>query len=188
MENQSDMTQSSDDRKVPAFFNPINIGRDFREVSVDHLQVESQSIQTRWFHGQHDADLFIWLNEKGHIIKQQVSFCGQIVEWNCIDGLKTGVVIEEEVEDKRNASEVIRFDPLPHSASIRIAVDVLQNIAALEGHVRSALIQNLRKPPPMSSLVSSLFPPKAHSTATAAPESRHHSIWGRLQAWWRKPK
>lgn len=131
---------------TPSFFEPSRAGKSLKEVGVDYLKVESKNITSRWFHSNHDVDLFLWLDEYSQVIKQQVSFCGQIVEWNVLDGLKTGVVIEEEVasgeENKIDQSEMIQFDPRPQKQAITLAVEVIQNIETIEDLIRSHLLTN----------------------------------------------
>lgn len=132
----------------PTFFEPAQAGRSLKEVGIDYLKVESKNITSRWFHSAHDVDLFLWLDEHSQVIKQQVSFCGQIVEWNILDGLKTGVVIEEEIVgdvgdlNKVDQSEMIRFDDRPQKQAIRLAIEVIQNIEPLEELVRRHLLSN----------------------------------------------
>lgn len=130
----------------PLFFEPAQAGRSLKEVGVDYIQVENHNITSRWFHSAHDIDLFIWMDKNQKVIKQQISFCGQIVEWNMLDGLKTGVVIEEELgesnEKKVDSSEIIRFDQNPQKESIRMAVEVIRHIDTLEEVDRSLLLSN----------------------------------------------
>ncbi len=100
--------------KVPPFFNPQRIGGSLREIDVSLIQTENEKVLSRWFHGPDEADLFIWTDERNNVIKQQVTFCGQIVEWNVLDGIRTGVVIEQEYENaSMAASETIQFDGPP---------------------------------------------------------------------------
>jgi hypothetical protein len=135
----------NNEKSLPIYFEAAQAGKSLKEVGVDYIQVESQNITSRWFHSAHDVDLFIWLDEKKNVIKQQISFCGQIVEWNILDGLKTGVVVEEEVEfdsDKVDSSEIIRFDLSPQRESIRLAIEVINHIESLEDIFRKDLLSN----------------------------------------------
>lgn len=140
------MTKS--ERTTPIYFEPSHAGKNLKEVGVDYLQVEDQNIISRWYHGAHDVDLFVWIDQQKNVIKQQISFCGQIVEWNILDGLKTGVVIEEELEatsEKPNSSEIIRFDHKPQNESIRMAVEVIKHIDAMDDVFRQSLLRNFGK-------------------------------------------
>lgn len=131
-------------------FEPAQAGRSLKEVGTDYLNVEERNITSRWFHSQHDVDLFLWLDENNQVIKQQVSFCGQIVEWNVIEGVRTGLVIEEEAQgfdeadnSKMGASEIIRFDTKPQSSAIQIAIEVIRHVEHMEQELRQMLLTNL---------------------------------------------
>lgn len=131
----------------PRFFNPEKIGESLKEVSSDLLQTEAQNIIGRWFHSADEIDLFIWMDESKKIVKQQLSFFGQVVEWNIIEGTKTGVVIEEEervdeVGARVKASEVIRFDDRPQVQPLGLAMDVIQNTKALSFEEQQEVIGN----------------------------------------------
>ncbi len=127
----------------PAFlFNPADIAKGLKEVAVDIIQTEHQEVVSRWFHSNRDADLFIWLDESGRIIKQQFSFNGQVVEWNVVEGVRTGYVYEDERGKKPGdmSSEIIRFDSAPQKASIAQAIDILNEMKQLPLNERQTLI------------------------------------------------
>jgi len=134
-------------RSIPSFFDPKAVGQELKEVAVDYLEVDTQKVTSRWFHGNHDADLFVWSDEKSNVIKQQISFCGNVVEWNVLDGLKTGVVVEEEMGGhQQKASEKILFDLKPQKASVKIALEMLKYICEIDEVKKQKLIQNLVDP------------------------------------------
>lgn len=141
------MSKDSLMSETPIYFEPAQAGKSLREVGVDFLDVENQKITSRWFRSGRDVDLFIWLDAQKKVIKQQMSFCGQIVEWNILDGLKTGVVIEEESldesdEGQKNSSEVIRFDQKPQPQAIRMALEVIQNMEPINQSEKDDLLLN----------------------------------------------
>ena len=119
------------------FFNGKTVGRGLKEVAVDLIKTENEDLVSRWYHGTTGADLFTWADRRNNIIKQQLNFNGQVVEWNCLEGIKTGVVIEQDMENEPKndtkkksgkeeiqvkASETIKFDPKPQSDSIGLAL------------------------------------------------------------------
>jgi hypothetical protein len=135
-------------RSIPPFFNPQKIGGELREVDVSLIQTEDERVVSRWFHGAHDADLFIWADERNNVIKQQVAFCGQIVEWNVLDGIRTGVVVEQEFsEGQMNSSETIYFDSKPQESAINIALDLIKHINSLDEKTREELLHQLKHRP-----------------------------------------
>lgn len=133
--------------EYPIYFEPARAGRNLREVGVDVLNIENQKIMSRWFQSGSDVDLFIWMDDQKRVIKQQMSFCGQIIEWNIVDGLKTGVIVEQETSETDKAgdpisSEVIRFDSGPQAQAIRMALEVLQNFDPEDAIERDGLLTN----------------------------------------------
>jgi hypothetical protein len=134
------------ERAVPMHFDAEMIGRSLREVAVDVIETEGSSILTRWFHSTNDVDLLIWSDEDKNVIKHQISFFGQVVEWNIFEGVKTGVIVEEDVvreDDESETSELIRFDVMPQGMAIRQAVHVLENVPDLNAQDRARLRDNL---------------------------------------------
>lgn len=141
------MSWTSDDNQTPLFFDPEEIGRSLEEVSVDIIKTETQKITSRWLHSAKEADLFIWFDERQNIIKQQMSFCGQVVEWNILEGTKTGVILEDEGRPGVDASEMIRFDDGPQKTSVSQAIEVLRHVLALTELERQRLLENFNKAP-----------------------------------------
>ena len=130
---------------LPRIFEPGRAGKSLREMGRDYLKVESRNITSRWYHGAQDVDLFIWTDEHDQVIKQQVSFCGQVVEWNVLDGIKTGVEIEEELtmeDPELNASKTIQFDRKPQGQAVSVAVEVVENTDVMDVSLRSVLLSN----------------------------------------------
>lgn len=126
----------------PRFFNPQDLGNSLKEVSVDVIHAPRQDITSRWFHSNKDADLFIWLDSQQNIVKQQLSYYGQVVEWNVVEGIKTGHIVVDEARPRDQGSEIVHFDPNPLNATVDQARALLQHITALKEHERSALVQN----------------------------------------------
>ncbi len=141
-------------KKVPRLFDPRALGESLKEVAVDYIETEDSNLQSRWFQSDRDADLFIWtdVNRKKvkssqEIIKYQLSFFGQVVEWSIFDGVRTGVIIENEIQGE-NPSEVIEFDQQPQKGSLEQATRLLEFVAELDSseqqHLISVLSQKAR--------------------------------------------
>ncbi len=138
-------------KRIPSFYEPSAIGKSLKEVSVDYIKAENQKIRSQWYHSNLDADLFLFKDQKDRLIKQQLGLYGLIVEWNILDGVKTGVVIEEvEHAADMGASEIIRFDREPNETAIQQALQVIDNIEDLGVKVRELLKANLISPWAMS--------------------------------------
>lgn len=172
--------------QYPLFFNAQEIGQSLHEVAADILQVEGRDILSRWYHSPKDADIFIWLDEKQNIIKQQVSFCGQVVEWNVVEGLKTGYVLEDETQGKgHEGGEVIHFDDQIQEASLEQAVALVEHALALPQEDRELLVKNYRNPKPLEALSSEEFLRRFRGLPSQTPPFKkiRKGLWARIR-WW----
>ncbi len=157
----------------PRFFNADELGKTLKEVATEYVNKDGYHVVSRWFHSAKDADLYFWLNDGGSIIKQQLSFYGQVVEWNLLEGIKTGHVMEFEQKDGVRASEVVQFDSEPQRQPIEQAVDVLRAVAGLTEQERESLISSFLQSGSSAPLTAeefvkkfgSLLPPKRKSTS-----------------------
>ncbi len=132
----------------PRFFNPSDLGQSLKEVSAEVMKAGEKNILSRWFHSAKEVDLFIWTDPDHNILKQQLSFFGQVVEWNVIEGLKTGLIVEEEAQGRPHASgtEIVRFDSKPQKTPVEQAIELLNHITALKERERQALLGNFNDP------------------------------------------
>lgn len=155
------------------FFNSRTIGKSLREVAVDLIKTETEEFVSRWYHSNRDADLYTWVDQRNNIVKQQISFFGQVVEWNCVEGIKTGVVIESEMgpstrtpaeirsgaatQQVMNPSESILFDTKPQKQSVECAVSIIQNLEGLEAEFLKQMVGNFVSPVTFQSLGADAF-------------------------------
>lgn len=141
----------------PRFFDPIELGKSLKEVATDVIATTHADVIGRWFHSSKDADLFIWLDKKQNIIKQQLSYYGQVVEWNAVEGVKTGHIVVDENRGRARESEILCFDESPQVASVQQAVDLLSHITALTSIERDALLRNFTEEDPGTLLSAEEF-------------------------------
>lgn len=173
------------DKVYPQFFSAQDLGKSFREVAVDVIRTENQEILNRWYHSNRDADLFVWLDAKQNIIKQQLSFFGQVIEWNIIEGLKTGCLLEEEDQEdggKVKGSEVVKFDLEPQTASLKQALELLRAMTVLADQDRQVLIDNFSDRKSMKSLPPEEFIRRFGHTLNRPNRKPQESFWRR---YWR---
>jgi hypothetical protein len=184
MAGRSVSGQSSESRVAPVVFDAEALGASFRELGVDVVDGEQTTFMSRWFHSRQDADLFIWVDGDKRIIKHQMCLFGQVIEWNPLDGTRTGVIIEEEIAALgEEPAEVIRFDPKAEEAAVHQAMTVLSHLNELSHQDRDLLIHNLRESPKLH--------PKARERALKAwapkadeiSSTRRPTFWKRLKSW-----
>jgi hypothetical protein len=136
-------------RKVQSLFDPKSLGESFKEMAIDYIETEDSNLQSRWFQSEWDADLFIWtdVNKRpesfqDEMIKYQISFFGQIVEWSIFDGVRTGLIVENE-NSGEPTSELIEFDQVPQEKSIQQARHILSFMGPLTTEEQNQMIQGL---------------------------------------------
>ena len=136
-------------KETPYYFEPKKVGEDLSEVALELLNVENYQVESRWFHSQFETDLFIWSDQKGVIIKQQLSFYGQVVEWNAFEGTRTGVILEDEVGASGiKPSEVVQFDASASDTTINMAIEIISNITKIKEPLKDKIITNFKHKKP----------------------------------------
>jgi hypothetical protein len=149
------MKTETSEKVLSHFFNGKSIGKSLKEMAVDLIKTETEDVVSRWYHAP-STDLFTWTDRGNNIIKQQLHFNGQVVEWNCLEGIKTGLVIEAELGlkptynaegkmEKDRVSESIQFDTNPMYNCVELALEILEN-TGFENEIRVQLIGNFKDP------------------------------------------
>jgi len=126
--------------------NPEKIGASLQEVDISFSGREDHKLTTKWYHAPGvDADALIWMDHRENIIKQQINISGVVVEWNVLDGLRTGVIIEQELKESET-SQSIRYDENSNNHNLEMAIRLVRNIPALDEATRVMLLTNFEKP------------------------------------------
>lgn len=141
-------------------FDAKEVGRSLTEVAVDIVKNEDKEVESRWFHSSKDADFFIWKDHNKNIIKQQLSFCGQLMEWNIIEGIRTGYIIEdasekaaESVSKKVKSSALIRYDAKLQRQTAEQCIDIVGHIPGLKDQDKIQIINNFTNSPVFSQML-----------------------------------
>ena len=186
----------------PRSFDAEALGASLRQLAVDVVKGETTDFMSRWFRSMNsDADLVIWTDGEKRIIKHQLCFFGQVVEWNPINGTRTGLVIEEELQEaasaldgddefdgaapagEGNVSETIRFDESSQRSVVLQAIQLLSRVPDLNEADRSALIYNLKESPKLHKnarerALKAWAPKVDELNSTQRP-----TFWKRLRNW-----
>lgn len=192
MEKPNDGTLSTgatalDEKSALQVFDAETVGLSLREVGADVLIGETTDFLSRWYHSSFsDADLVIWTDGQQRIIKYQICFFGQVVEWNPIHGTRTGYILEEEVGGEGptpEVSESVRYDRELQEHVVCQASDILSFVPELKEDERYKLIFNLRESPRLHKRAREralrAWAPKIDEIVSDhAP-----SFWKRLKSW-----
>lgn len=131
----------------PMIFDPAGLGRSLQEVGADLIETsDGSSVLSRWFQSARDVELLIWVDSEKNIIKHQITFFGQVVEWTKHDGIKTGVVIEEEstLSQEQALRETIRFDQSADRRAVETAILVVESVPSLSDQDLDRIRQSLK--------------------------------------------
>ncbi|PCI28399.1 hypothetical protein COB52_03715 [Candidatus Kaiserbacteria bacterium] len=175
------MTESVKDEGVtPDLIFLDKIGETLQEIAADVIEADSESLVSRWFHSSKEVDVFFWLDKRNNVIKQQLNFCGQIVEWNILDGIKTGLKIETEGETNNSEEETFVYDSKPMKISIAQAISLLKHAHRIKDNERQALIENFRQNRTMSNMEADEFCQRFGKEEGRDPKK---GIWKKFKKW-----
>lgn len=149
-------SNSDTSKPTPLFLDLVKVGSALKEVGVDYQEIESRQVETRWFRDQlSETDVFVWMNKDRKMIKQQVSVMGLLTEWNVLDGVRTGVILESELcaqdlmqsglTPDNTASESIHFDKNPQQRTLDISISILKNMTCVEVELKDLMIRQLNQ-------------------------------------------
>lgn len=171
------MNKNSDE---PFYFNAEEIGRSLKEVSVSLVEAAPESILSRWYHSEKNVDVYLWLDHRNNIIKQQVHLCGQLVEWNILDGVRTGMVVEMESSSSSEVEESIYYDKEPLMGAIRQAIDIVENTGELSDTDRSTLKMNFHHGKTLNDIDVKEF---AQRFGEEKSEEAKKGFWKKFKTW-----
>jgi hypothetical protein len=178
--------------ETPILFNAEQIGKSLREVAVDVIETEGSTILSRWFHSKHDVELFLWTDGEQNVIKHQVTFYGQVVEWNVFEGVKTGVIVEQEnmfgnssdgdESSDESVSETIQFDKVAEDAAVSRAIVLLSHVSELPEIERKRICDNLKFRVKGEASSNDEFI-RRYGEVYGRDQNRRPSFWKRVKRW-----
>lgn len=125
----------------PFYFNAEMAGASLKRVAVDTLHSRGQQIESWLYQNDQGVDLLIWINSDKKIIKQRFNIFGQVVEWNVVEGVKTGMTVDfgyekqeaHKLEDSDLKARVYGgkrahcvYDERNHPSAVSQVLDVLK--------------------------------------------------------------
>lgn len=111
-------------------------------VSFDTIQMEAQSIKSHWYRHEEGIDLYYFQKDDGRFLKLHISCFGQVIEWNPMDGTRTGLMIEEELGGE--VFETVQYDARANRESVEQSVVILENASAIDEALRNELMVLLK--------------------------------------------
>lgn len=123
-------------RSTPIYLDLKKNAASMTHISEDIVKTTSMEVCASWYRGGDNLDVVIWRDSTGKHIKHQVNIFGQVSEWNPLDGLKTGLIVEMEwgenqKKEQHFVQEVLQFDNEPHSEALHQTLEVIDNMSVL---------------------------------------------------------
>lgn len=131
---------------IERLLKPIEVAESFAEVDTPALRDAGREQGGKlWYHGDHETDLFVWLDASGAMTGWEFQSEGQFVEWDRDRGFQTG---DLEAALGGGGARACAFererrpDPVPDLSKQRFAVDVLM---AVQLPIRDLLLPTLQE-------------------------------------------
>jgi len=106
-------------------YSPEAMIKGFARVSSDIVKTPSTELVVKWYRASY-VDLQIWIDKnQDKVIRQQFSFLGLIVEWNHIQGIKTGYVLDKPEGSSESKGLEVIYDKVFEPKSVAQAIEVL---------------------------------------------------------------
>ncbi len=137
-----------------SLYSPEKVGISMEAVGTDFIQMQEKEIQTKWFRSHEtETDIFVWYDSQGKTIKQQVIHMGVVVEWNILDGVRTGILFDTEIqpavkntqtgeEASEAVSESIQYDNIIQRQCLITALEIVKHSKCIDGDLRANLFRN----------------------------------------------
>lgn len=123
------------------YFCPESLGCQIKEVSFETLELEREQLSERRFKASKKAEIVYWIDEYSNIIKQQLSFYGQRIDWDLLKGIRTGLVFEEESDGQ--VSKKFYYDSKINFWAVEQGIGILKSSVRIPEKDRFFLIQCL---------------------------------------------
>ncbi len=127
-------------RSLP--FDTTILGQSLRPISSDVMKTEAHNLVSQWYQSKYDLNLFIWKDEHGVIIRQQLTFFGVVADWNIMEGARTGAVLEGERSRFVATSDTIQLDPKPNPLILEQARKITESATVLPDLDRGQCARN----------------------------------------------
>lgn len=148
--------KTDNQKSIPIYLDLEKVGASLVEVGIDYQEIETREVETRWFRDPiSETEVFVWMNKNRKMIKQQVLVMGLLTEWNILDGVRTGVILESELSAKdlaqsgltpdSTASESIHFDKKPQARTLDISISILKNMTCVEPELKELMLRQFNQ-------------------------------------------
>ncbi len=146
------MSRPAPDRFI---YCPQSIARNFVEVSSDMVSTPTRKLVIKWYRSSH-VDLQVWLDH-GHskVIRQQFSYMGLVVEWNHIQGVRTGYLQDSLAGEEATNNAQVTYDKSIQKESVELVLEVMKLTEGISE--KQEIINNYENSPKISKWQSTVL-------------------------------
>lgn len=120
-----------------SFFHTPTVAKIMQEVAVDSVKTSSGMLLSRWYQAGQVASLNLWTTPEGKVIRQKLEILGQLVIWDKDGGVKTGLLIEEDIGGER-----AQYDNNINMYSLMWAFEIIEKSEAIPESFKRQMIKN----------------------------------------------
>lgn len=120
-----------------SYFHSTTVAKVFQEVAVDSVKTSSGMLLSRWYQAGQIASLNLWTTPDGVVVRQKLELLGQLVIWDKDNGIRTGLLVDNEV-----SGETAEFDPGINMYSLKWAHEIVTLAEAIPESFKKQIIKN----------------------------------------------
>jgi hypothetical protein len=125
--------------EVARYLDPIEIGKQLREIDSKYVKQESTETAMRWFQGGPACDLYVWQDQAGIAVQIQLFMMWQLLDWRQDKGFRSGEVAEPPDTNARvgyEAADLYSLRSPPSEEVITLAQRVMSSAENVPKAVR----------------------------------------------------
>ena len=120
-----------------SFFHTTTVAKIIQEVAVDSIKTSGGLLMSRWYQAGQVASLNLWTTPEGKIVRQKMEILGQLVIWDKDGGVRTGLLVDNEV-----TGEKPEYDPSVNMYSLMWAVEIVMKTDAVPESFKKQILKN----------------------------------------------
>ena len=119
-----------------------SLAKTLRRLKGDE-SFNAEGVRTIWHRGKQRVELLSWENTSGQIIKQELTFLDNLVDFSAEHGLRTGRIALHEAQtySGRNAGDMVQLDKTPNPKTLEGATRLIKNAPTRDYYLQHLLKQ-----------------------------------------------
>ena len=120
-----------------SFYNSATVAKIIHEVAVDSVKTSTGLLMSRWYQAGQVASLNLWTTPDGKVVRQKLELLGQLVIWDKENGLRTGLLVDDE-----RIGERAHYDPTPNLWALKWAYEIITMTEGVPEPFKKQILKN----------------------------------------------